>query len=84
MCYGIGHRIFVDFIRFFRVIGVKLIKFFILINKINNAISIELLGKAFIEIYYALYPRDIASTRGHTPEKSIRELSPRYERFLLS
>jgi hypothetical protein len=28
---------------------------------------------------YALYHRDIASVRGHTPEKRIRELSPRYE-----
>jgi hypothetical protein len=41
------------------------------------------LGKAFVEMYYALHQRDIAGTRGHTPEKSIRELCPRYEKSAL-
>jgi hypothetical protein len=48
--------------------------FLVLTHKICMVVSTKLLGKIFIEMRFALQQRDIASPRGHTPEKSIREL----------
>jgi hypothetical protein len=39
--------------------------FFTLINKIINVVLMGLLGKTFIEMFYALYQRDISGPRGY-------------------